>query len=1062
MIMISCIFMANAAEESKYEYHDSSWYLSEEEATAFMGFIYNLAPEDLADKEFTSLGVDLLTGKYADSPEDEYIIKMTFCEVALTQMNSKVSKYDHASVITSENLISWLQSQVGENPTEDYINSTCNGYLGKIKDSIKKTLLICNLSDRELEIYEDFDFYFSEFETVTDIPKKAESYAKAVKAGVEAVLYASSSSRSAMYQYFLSYVKTRDLADSTIAGFELAMNYNVLALVNQGLYDPFLNWAAEDNQKVLNKWAELFYWLMKDIGEVEFTNDNTSGTTSSTLEPVEFVPGTGTYEGKCGEKVKWHLDASTGILNIYGEGSMDNYTSASKTPWYNYRQYINYVRVTDGVIYIGNYAFAECTTLDKVYLAADVYNIGDRAFYNCVAMRLFVIDGIVNNIGEYTFANCKNLVYFNVPERVTNISNELFYGCTNLVTVDLPENLVTIGVSAFSGCTSLVTVGGIPSTVTSLGQYCFYGCTSLSDSIIIPSGVTNISYMTFYDCQKISSIVIQNGITKIEAYAFYNCKNLTEITIPESVTTLQHGVFLYCNGLKEITIPASIDIGSSDDFVFDECKNIEKVTLTKGTGTMFISTNTYTPWCNSKTKLKEVVIEEGVTNIINNAFNNCTALEKVTLPESITIIGGSAFRNCTSLAEITIPNKDCTVYDSSSTIYSKTTIKAPCGSSAHDYAKKYSRTFVATEHTLTEWLADFTVNGDVMTTTVYRECIYCGEAFDLTTHTTSGWIVDTETTCTTEGNKHLECLDCGNRYDAIIPATGHTEVVDKAISATCTEAGLTEGKHCSVCSTILVEQTVVDALGHDTGDWYESLASSCTEKGEERTDCSRCDYFETRETQPNGHSYTAVITVPTCTEGGYTTYTCSCSDTYTSDETEALGHNMSGFVQTVSPTCTEKGVTRSDCSRCDHYETAEVDMLPHTESQWIIDKDATCTKEGSKHIECTKCHTTLKTETIQKTDHNYGKTVVAPTCIESGYTIYTCIECTYSYISDETAATGHNYDSGVCTNCGDSKTDDCSCNCHKSGFMGFIWKILNFFYKLFGMNKACECGIAHY
>lgn len=40
--------------------------------------------------------------------------------------------------------------------------------------------------------------------------------------------------------------------------------------------------------------------------------------------------------------------------------------------------------------------------------------------------------------------------------------------------------------------------------------------------------------------------------------------------------------------------------------------------------------------------------------------------------------------------------------------------------------------------------------------------------------------------------------------------------------------------------------------------------------------------------------------------------------------------------------------------------------------------------------------------------------------------------------------------------------DSCDHLCHESGFMGFIWKILNFFYKLFKMNPTCACGIAHY
>lgn len=53
--------------------------------------------------------------------------------------------------------------------------------------------------------------------------------------------------------------------------------------------------------------------------------------------------------------------------------------------------------------------------------------------------------------------------------------------------------------------------------------------------------------------------------------------------------------------------------------------------------------------------LKEVVIEEGVTEIGGEAFSVCTSLETVTLPESLQKIEEGAFEYCSSLSEIRIP-----------------------------------------------------------------------------------------------------------------------------------------------------------------------------------------------------------------------------------------------------------------------------------------------------------------------------------------------------------------------------------------------------------------------
>ena len=44
----------------------------------------------------------------------------------------------------------------------------------------------------------------------------------------------------------------------------------------------------------------------------------------------------------------------------------------------------------------------------------------------------------------------------------------------------------------------------------------------------------------------------------------------------------------------------------------------------------------------------------------------------------------------------------------------------------------------------------------------------------------------------------------------------------------------------------------------------------------------------------------------------------------------------------------------------------------------------------------------------------------------------------------------------------DGEINSCSCICHSDGFMSIFWKILRFFFKTFGINKKCECGVSHY
>ncbi len=88
----------------------------------------------------------------------------------------------------------------------------------------------------------------------------------------------------------------------------------------------------------------------------------------------------------------------------------------------------------------------------------------------------------------------------------------------------------------------------------------------------------------------------------------------------------------------------------------------------------------------------------------------------------------------------------------------------------------------------------------------------------------------------------------------------------------------------------------------------------------------------------------------------------------------------------------------------------------------------------------------------------------AADCYEDGLADrVVCTECDAVLSEHEIIPASHKNENGdgICDECGEMIVD-CSHICHKTGFLGFFAKIAVFFWRLFGTNPVCECGAAHY
>ena len=247
---------------------------------------------------------------------------------------------------------------------------------------------------------------------------------------------------------------------------------------------------------------------------------------------------------------------------------------------------------------------------------------------------------------------------------------------------------------------------------------------------------------------------------------------------------------------------------------------------------------------------------------------------------------------------------------------------------------------------------------------------------------------------------------------------GHTPVKDEAKDATCTETGLTEGSHCSVCNVTLEAQNVISAKGHKSvTDAYQ--APTCEATGlKEGSHCSVCnEVLVEQEVIPAlQHKYTGTETkAPTCTEDGVMTYVCENDATHTYTETiDKLGHDIEKH-DAQKVTCTEIGWDAyENCKRegCGYTTYVEIAATGHKLDEGTVTKQFTCTEAGEIVYACVNdgCDYTEIEEVLA---HHIAEVVpgYAPTCTETGLTEGSkCSVCGEILVKQEVITATHKWE----------------------------------------------------
>ena len=170
-------------------------------------------------------------------------------------------------------------------------------------------------------------------------------------------------------------------------------------------------------------------------------------------------------------------------------------------------------------------------------------------------------------------------------------------------------------------------------------------------SVVIPNGVKSIGQGAFRDCKSLVDVVVPEGVVKIYPDAFNACDGLTSIHLPSSLDKIGANAFRMCSMLTQLDI---VDVRTwcavtmANEYshpLYESGFGFGKYGRAQHrSGSLFLN----------RECISDLIIPEGVKEIIQPAFENCVNICSVTIPLSLCKIAGDTFYGCKELKAVYI------------------------------------------------------------------------------------------------------------------------------------------------------------------------------------------------------------------------------------------------------------------------------------------------------------------------------------------------------------------------------------------------------------------------